>query len=125
MTDQTSERPIVETLRSSAQMSRATLRRALDDNGEHPIKTVVEDFGWVHTGLGTLGNLLFFLGSILFLPTLEPFKTFGVILFILGAGLMLVGSLGDLLVKAWEDERTPSPPVSAPRPARRTRKNSR
>ena len=33
------------------------------------LKTVVEDYGWIHTGLGLLGNVMFFVGSILFLIT--------------------------------------------------------
>lgn len=70
----------------------------------HPIKTLVEDYGWVHLSLGLAGNCAFFIGSLLFLPALERFKTLGVWLFIVGAGLMLVGALGRLLVELWKAE---------------------
>lgn len=68
------------------------------------IRTLVRDYGWIHTGIGTFGNLTFFVGSILFLPTFEQWKTTGVWLFIIGAFLMLIGSIGDLLVKYWKLE---------------------
>ena len=68
---------------------------------QHPIKTLVQEFGWVHTGIGLIGNATFLAGSVLFLPAFEPWKTFGVWLFIVGAGLMLVGSLGELMVKVY------------------------
>ena len=67
-----------------------------------PIKTLVQEFGWVHTGVGLIGNATFVTGSLFFLPAFEPWKTFGVWLFIAGAGFMLVGSLGDLMVKVYE-----------------------
>ena len=69
----------------------------------HPIKTLVQDYGWIHLSLGLFGNAAFFVGSILFLPSLEPWKTLGVWLFIVGAFFMLVGSLGRLLVDVWEE----------------------
>ncbi len=69
----------------------------------NPIKTLVQDYGWIHLSLGLFGNLAFFVGSILFLPSLEPWKTLGVWLFIVGAFFMLIGSLGRLLVDVWED----------------------
>ena len=71
------------------------------------LQRLVQDYGWIHTALGTFGNLAFFAGSILFLPALEPWKVAGVWLFIIGAGFMLLGSVGDLLVEAYEDPRTP------------------
>jgi multisubunit Na+/H+ antiporter MnhG subunit len=75
----------------------------------NPIKTLVQEYGWVHLGLGLLGNILFLSGSVAFLPRLEevmlPWKTeplewqtVGVWLFIFGAAFMLIGSLGNLLV---------------------------
>jgi len=67
-----------------------------------PLKTLVREFGWVHTGIGFTGNTAFFIGSIFFLPTLEAYKIWGIWLFIIGAGLMMVGAFGDLLVKIYE-----------------------
>lgn len=64
----------------------------------HPIKFLVRDDGWIHTGLGLIGNVLFFAGSILFLPTFSDWKTIAVWLFITGSFLMLLGTLGDLIV---------------------------
>ncbi len=66
------------------------------------IRTLVQEFGWIHTGLGLFGNFTFLAGSVLFLPAFEHLKSFGVWLFILGAIFMLVGALGDLLVKIYE-----------------------
>ncbi len=68
------------------------------------IKTVVQDYGWIHTGLGTFGNLTFFVGSIFFLPSFKPLQTVGVCLFILGSLLMLVGAIGEFFVKIYEAE---------------------
>jgi hypothetical protein len=69
----------------------------------NPIRTLVQDYGWVHLSLGLLGNISFFVGSILFLPRFEPVQTIGVWLFIVGAFFMAVGSLGRLLVSLWSD----------------------
>ena len=73
------------------------------------IKTLVQDFGWIHTGIGVFGNTSFFAGSILFLPGLGTWQavdmewqTVGVWLFIFGAFFMLVGAVGDLLVSIHE-----------------------
>ncbi|KHK91084.1 YrhK family protein [Novosphingobium malaysiense] len=63
----------------------------------HPIRTLVNDFRWIHLAVGLSGNTLFFLGSILFLPAFEPWKTLAVWMFIVGSALMLFGSLGELL----------------------------
>jgi len=69
----------------------------------HPLKTLVKDYGWVHLSLGLFGNVAFFIGSILFLPALEPYKVIGVWLFIGGSFLMMVGSLGQFLVSLWSN----------------------
>ena len=58
----------------------------------------VHDYGWVHLSLALVGNVSFFVGSILFLPAFEPVKTLGVWLFIIGAFGMLLGSVGNVLV---------------------------
>jgi hypothetical protein len=79
------------------------------DLQQNPVRALVQDYGWVHLGLGLIGNISFFIGSILFLPSLEPWKTLGVWLFILGAFLMMLGSLGRLLVDLWEEDAVPTP----------------
>jgi hypothetical protein len=74
-----------------------------------PLKTLVQEYGWIHTGLGLLGNVAFFVGSVVFLPSFEKWEavgaewqTVGVWLFIFGAFFMLVGTAGNLLVKIYE-----------------------
>ncbi|MCU7556029.1 YrhK family protein [Alteromonas sp. ASW11-19] len=62
------------------------------------LKLIVNEYGWIHISLGLFGNITFFVGSILFLPTFEEYKTLGVWLFIIGSFFMLIGSLGRLLV---------------------------
>ncbi len=64
----------------------------------------MQDFGWIHLSLGLLGNAAFFIGSILFLPALEPYKSLGIWLFISGSFGMLIGALGRLLVTLYENE---------------------
>ena len=66
------------------------------------LQILVRDYGWIHGSIGMAGNLLFFIGSIAFLPRFAPYMTMGVWLFILGSLLMLLGALGDLAVKVYE-----------------------
>jgi len=67
----------------------------------HPVQVLIHRYGWIHTGIGLIGNTAFFLGSIFFLPALEEQKTLGVWLFILGSLFMLIGAAGDMAVKYW------------------------
>lgn len=69
----------------------------------NPLRTVVQDYSWIHLTLGMTGNATFLIGSILFLPNFERFQVYGVWLFIIGAFLMLIGSIGRLLVDLWEE----------------------
>ena len=62
-----------------------------------PLRTIVDDYDWIHTGVGLLGNLLFVLGSVLFLW--EATKQAGVWIFIAGSTCMFVGSAGDASIK--------------------------
>ena len=66
------------------------------------VKTMVQDYSWIHTGIGAVGNLTFFVGSIFFLPSFKTYQTLGVWLFILGSALMLFGAVGDFAVKVYE-----------------------
>jgi len=68
------------------------------------VKTIVHDYGWIHLSLGLSGNLAFFVGSILFLPRYEAYKTLGVWLFIVGSFFMLIGAAGRLLVDVLSKE---------------------
>lgn len=70
-------------------------------NGRSALQVLVEDYGWIHLSLGWMGNAAFFIGSILFLPQFEAYKTIGVWLFIVGAFLMWIGSSGRVLVSLW------------------------
>ena len=63
------------------------------------IRTLVADFGWIHRGIGVTGNLLFVIGSVLFLPHFDAEQTIGVWMFIAGSALMFVGALGDFILR--------------------------
>lgn len=64
------------------------------------IRTLVKDYGWIHLGIGMLGNLCFFIGSVFFLW--EGLKPAGVWLFIIGSGGMLIGSAGGWAVSVYK-----------------------
>ena len=64
---------------------------------------LVHDYSWIHLTIGLIGNILFFVGSVLFLPQYEPYKVFAIWLFIIGSFLMLTGSVGRFLVDLWEE----------------------
>lgn len=61
-------------------------------------RRLAADFQWVHQGIGLLGGLTFFVGSIFFLWK-DPLQLVGVWLFIIGSAGMLVGNLGSFVVK--------------------------
>lgn len=63
----------------------------------HPLQRLVHDYEWVHIAVGIMGNLLFLVGSVLFLW--DSTKLTGVWLFIIGAGFMLVGAIGSAIVR--------------------------
>ena len=60
------------------------------------------EYEWIHLTLGVVGNMLFFGGSILSLFE-EQLQILGIWAFIGGSFLMLVGSVGDALVKYVRD----------------------
>ena len=81
------------------------------------LRTLVHDYGWVHLGIGMIGNVLFLTGSILFLPdwssvqlavtsNVVAWKTVGTWLFITGSVLMLVGRIGELLVSLYSRRKS-------------------
>jgi hypothetical protein len=62
------------------------------------VKEFFQEYEWIHTSLGILGNVLFFVGSILFL--FESVHKWDIYTFIVGSLLMLVGSVGSAVVKS-------------------------
>lgn len=84
----------------------------------HALKKLVQEYGWIHLGIGLAGNALFVIGSVLFLPDMGSVtlpwqqeaievQTIGVWLFIAGAALMFIGSLGSLMVGIYNDLHRP------------------
>ena len=72
---------------------------------KNPIKTIVKEYGWIHLTIGLCGNLMFFVGSILFFERFKEYKDIGVWLFVFGSFFMLLGALGRLLVDVLEKEK--------------------
>lgn len=62
---------------------------------------LAEEFHWLHTSLGLIGNVSFFVGSVFFLW--ESTKLAGTWLFIVGAFGMLLGSIGDKVAELEDD----------------------
>ncbi len=79
-----------------------TIRRATT-NSEHDseqkawIGSALSAFPWVHLALGIFGNALFLTGSVLFFW--HTVKTLAIWLFVIGSLGMLLGSVGELLVR--------------------------
>lgn len=63
---------------------------------ESRLLAVLEQFHWLQMTLGLIGNVSFFVGSVMFL--FEPLKTAGIWLFIVGSFGMLMGTIGDVAV---------------------------
>lgn len=61
-----------------------------------------EELYWLHSSLGLLGNVCFFVGSVFFL--FEPLKTAGIWLFIVGSLGMLLGSIGQKVTQLERDD---------------------
>lgn len=66
------------------------------------VVALVEQFHWLHTSLGLIGNVSFFVGSVFFL--FESLKTAGIWLFIVGSLGMMLGSIGDKVIQLEGDE---------------------
>lgn len=63
------------------------------------LRGFVRDYEWIHVLIGLFGNFLFFVGSVFFLWS--SWQIAGVWLFIVGSFAMLLGSLGEALIR-WE-----------------------
>ncbi|MCB1884409.1 MAG: YrhK family protein [Geminicoccaceae bacterium] len=72
-------------------------RRRWATGASRPVFLLVEDYQWVHLGIGILGNCLFLTGSFLFMS--ESTKGVAVYFFIAGSTGMLIGSVGSAIVK--------------------------
>lgn len=61
-------------------------------------RRLVTEFQWLHQGIGVLGGVTFFVGSIFFLYD-GAVQRAGVWLFIIGSAGMMVGNIGSVIVK--------------------------
>ena len=66
------------------------------------LQILVRDFGYIHLGIGLVGNLLFVIGSVLFFKAFEAWYTVAVWLFVVGSAGMFVGSLGQMAKSLYE-----------------------
>jgi uncharacterized membrane protein len=62
------------------------------------LREVTYRLQWLHQGIGVLGGLTFFVGSIFFLYE-DPWKRVGTWLFIIGSFGMFIGNLGSVIVR--------------------------
>jgi hypothetical protein len=63
------------------------------------LRTLINDYDYIHISIGVCGNLLVVVGSVLFFPDLHQFETLGVWMFIFGSFMMFIGALGEALKK--------------------------
>jgi hypothetical protein len=61
------------------------------------LQVFVHDFPWIHMGIGLTGNTLFFVGSAFFL--IPPLETAALWMFAIGSFGVLLGSVGEILVR--------------------------
>lgn len=66
------------------------------------IRTLVQDYEHIHTGIGIAGNLFFLVGSVLFYKAFDQYYSLAVSMFVIGSAFMLIGSLGSGLRRWWE-----------------------
>jgi hypothetical protein len=66
------------------------------------VRTLVGEYGHIHTIVGITGNVLFVVGSVLFFKEFDRFYTFGVWMFVLGSFCMLIGTLDTALGRLYE-----------------------
>jgi hypothetical protein len=72
------------------------VEEAMNMNVER-FRRLATDFQWIHQGIGVLGGMTFFVGSILFLYH-GAVQTAGLWLFIVGSAGMMVGNIGNALL---------------------------
>lgn len=60
------------------------------------LRKILDQYEWIHTWIGIAGNVLFVLGSIMFMS--EQNRSVGTWLFIVGSTAMLIGNVGRALV---------------------------
>ncbi len=66
------------------------------------LQTLVRDYAYIHMAVGLFGNLLFFLGSILFFKTFGAWYSVAVWMFVTGSAGMLFGSCGQIVKSVYE-----------------------
>ncbi|RAP40564.1 hypothetical protein BYZ73_14245 [Rhodovulum viride] len=66
------------------------------------LERIVRAYRHWHLSVAVAGNLLFLVGSVLFLPTLSSWKTVAVWMFIVGSFLMLIGAFGEVAKAIYE-----------------------
>ncbi len=87
------------------------------------IRGFINEYKWIHTIIGIIGNVCFFVGSIFFL--FDTLQTAGTWLFIFGSLGMLIGSVGSAIVMAHRDaERSRSESHRNRQTSRRTSTDS-
>lgn len=73
------------------------------------VRILVQDYEYIHTIIGVIGNLLFVVGSVLFFKAFEQYYTLAVALFVVGSTFMFIGSLGNGLRRWWQRRDNESP----------------
>ena len=78
------------------------------------LSLLLRKYQWIHLTLGLIGNISFVVGSVFFLY--EHLHSEGTWLFIIGSTGMLIGSLGEAIVKLWhtEEQEQQQKALSAP-----------
>ena len=66
------------------------------------LQTLVREFPYIHKGIGLVGNICFFVGSVLFFKFFDGYYTFAVSLFVIGSFGMLLGSIGSIVRTIYE-----------------------
>jgi hypothetical protein len=75
----------------------------------------VQRFRWLHQGIGVLGGLTFFAGSIFFLYH-GIWETAGIWLFIIGSAGMFIGNVGSVIINYQIDKTRSHPRVEHTEP---------